>query len=468
MIALPRFRPILTLLCLLAPGVASLASATPVSTPVELGADGTIYRLWSGAFSEVFGPANTAWPGAMPVLALDVVHPGQPLLRYLVPGTEGWSTETSAALLFDRSSDSLHVVWSTRTFANLTTSRLNLRSYSATGWSDLIELSGGSLADKSALRIAQTTDEYGTTVDGVDSRVARRILHLAWSENVAGIVRSYYAPVVFINGKYLGWNPVVALDDLAQDEVVSTSEVPEALRTSPTLVTTPAGDVSISFIQSQTHRLVSVALQALPGEIGELADFARGHIVELASSVGTDDRAQLAALARGHIVELAGRFHSSAAGYFGDSTAALLVAADPATDGPTLGEMARGHIVELGREILAAGLQNRCASSEALLEVPPLDPSAQGAGTAFSHFLALRRVASWELPADLVSLGATDLQVLVSANGTRATIAWSDAGHLNYRESDADGVWGPARALDLLQISIGDAWEAIGRHAAGL
>ena len=68
--------------------VATPAFASATATPIELGSDGTIYRLWSGTFGELFGPDNTAVAASVPVLAMDIVAPGQPLVRNLVPGTD--------------------------------------------------------------------------------------------------------------------------------------------------------------------------------------------------------------------------------------------------------------------------------------------------------------------------------------------------------------------------------------------
>jgi hypothetical protein len=454
------------LLALLAPVAASPVLATATSTPVELGSDGTIYRLWTGTFGELFGPENTAVPGTMPVLAVDIVAPGQPLMRHLVPGTEGTETEGSAALLFDRTSSSVHIVWSSRTIANLTSSRLHLRSLAPEGWTELIELSGASLTDKSGLRLALTSDDYAASVDGVATRIPRRVLHLVWVETVADVTRAFYSPVVFTNGSYLGWNPVVALDETFTPDspLVPAGPVSAGLREAPSLATSPTGKVTASFIHSQSLQLVTVEVQALPGELGELAEMARGHIVELAQTLGPEDRTQLATLARGHIVELAREFHPSAATYFGDRTGELLISAEASLDGAALAEMARGHIVELGREILAGGLANRCAEQELLLEIPPLDPAASGPAPTFSQFFVLRRVAHWGIPADLV---APDARILVSTDGGRATIAWTGEGHLFYREAAAGGEWSPVRDLDLTRIALADAWDAVARRASG-
>lgn len=453
-------------LTLLASLAAAPVLATATATPVELGSDGTIYRLWSGTYGELFNSASGG-AASVPVLALDVVAPGQAAVRSLVPGTDGAEIESAAALLFDRDSSSVHVVWNSRTVAEQTVSRLQLRSLAPTGWTELIELSGGSQTDKSALRLALTADEYAMTADGVTTRVPRRVLHLVWVETVAAVAHVYYSPVVFVRGTYLGWNPVVALDELSTPDASLSPAAPvsAALGAAPTLAATPTGKVTASFVQSQTHHLVTVDIQALPGELGELAELARGHIVELAQTLGLVDRNQLATAARGHIVELAGEFHPAAAAYIGDRTGELLTSADPSADGATLAEMARGHIVELGREILSSGLANHCAAEELLLEIPPLDPAAASPETAFSHFFVMRRVARWEIPSDLV---APDARILVSADGNRATIAWSEEGHLYYREVDAAGAWSLTRDLDLSQVAPAEAWDAVARRASGL
>ena len=441
--------------------------ATATSTPAELGSDGTIYRLWSGTYGELFGPESSALPAETPVLALDLVAPGQPLVRDLVPGTEGPETEGSAALLFDSRSSSVHAVWNSRTTANQAVSHLKLRSLTSAGWTELIELSAGSLTDKSALRLALTSDDYAATVDGVETRIGRRILHLVWAETANDFSRAYYTPVVFIDGRYLGWNPVVALDEIATpDPSLSPAPVvPIALRAAPTLVATPTGKVTASFIHSLSNRLVTVDVLTLPGELGELAEMARGHIVAIAGIYGGGDRSQLGTMARGHIVAIAGHFHPSAATYIGDRTGEFLASSEASVDIPTLAEMARGHIVARAREILTSGLANRCADEEVVLEIPPLDPAAAGAGADFSHFLVMRKVASWQIPDDLV---AADARILVSTNGRRATVAWSGEGHLFYRETEAADLWSPLRDLDLGQISLAEAWDAIARRASGL
>jgi hypothetical protein len=438
---------------------AASAAGAVESTPVVLGIDGTTYRLWSGTFAEIFG-ANPALPPQTPILALDVAPSGQPLARYLVPGTEGNDTESSAVLLAEPGAGAVHLIWNTRLSANHVYSRLALRSYSPAGWSELTEISGGTFTDKTHLQVALANDAYSTKVDGVETRIARRALHLVWSESSNGISRSYYTPVLFLDGRYLGWNPIVALDDLAPNEAVAANPAPADLSASPAIALGADGRAVISFVHSTTRRLVTAEVQALPGELGELGELARGHIVELAGAGGLD-RAQIAEAARGHIVELATRFHSAAAGYLGAKTADLLLAAPAEAEGSILGEMARGHIVELGREILGAGLANVCAGEGTVLEIPPLSPAP---GTDFAHLLAIRRVASWELPPGI----STGARLLTSASGDRLVLAWAAENRIEYRETIPSGAWSEVRSLDLAQMSIDEAWGALLRRASGL
>lgn len=429
------------------------------SGPVALGGDGSTYRLWTGTFGEIFG-ANPALPPETPVLALDVMRPGEALQRHLVPGTGGPESESSAVLLNDPSAGSVHLIWNTRTSFNQVWSRFELRSFTPAGWSEATEISGGTFTDKNNLQVALVNDDFRATLDGVETKVRRRVLHLVWSESSAESTRSYYSPVVFVGGNYLGWNPVVALDEIASDEAVSTVTAPVELQAAPRLVGTAGGKVTAVFVHSATHRLVVAEIQALPGELGELAELARGHIIALTETIPPDDRETLAELARGHIVALASKFHSSAAGYLGGRTSDMLLAAPAGADGATLAEMARGHIIALGREILGAGLINISAAEGFLLEIPPLAPLA---GLDFSHFLAARRSASMELPPDI----APGQRLLTSIRGDLSIIAWEIPGQILYRETTADGGWSELRSLDLALISADEAWGALSRRASG-
>jgi hypothetical protein len=451
---------------LAAPLLAALL-ATPVCAisgpPVDaaVGAAGIFYKVQSGRFVDLFG-ADPALPPERQVLALDIVVPGQPAARWVVPGTEEADVESSPAVLWDEGISTLHLVWSRRVEGNQTYSQLLLRSLSPTGWSELIDLSGGSIAEKSALRLLETADEYTTTIGESVAVVSRRILHLVWIEIGSGTARAHYSPIVFVDGRYIGWNPVVALDDLVAAETASPVAPAESLRRAPALAPGRGDDrVVVGFVHSTLGRLGTVEIRVLPGEVGELADRARGSIIELGQTLFPDKVPALAEQARGSIIELAtASFHPAVAGHVAEGTKSVLLAADPAQGLEGIAEEARGSIIELANQVLGSGLANDCSSEGSLLEVPPLVPQD---GSDFSQLLQLRAAAVFGAP----EIAGEPPTLLVSPDGTRALVGWIVGSRLEYRETLPDGFWSEIRSLDLAQVPFGDAFTALSSRIAG-
>ncbi len=446
----------------LAAGWCAPAAALDPVPAAAVGGGGTFYKLTAGEFSQLFGE-NPALPADRAVLALDVVPAGQSLQRWVVPGTEGAEVESSPALLYDQATSTLHLVWSSLNSGNLVSSRLWLRSYGAEGWADAIDLSGGTLAEKRALRLAVTSDDYLTRIDGVDVRRTRRILHLVWVEDTAGAgARTFYSPVVFVDGQYVGWNPVVALDDLVTAETPSPLPAADSLREVPALEVGRAGDrVVIGFVDSRTRRIAAVEVRLLPGEIGQLADEARGHIIELAGTMLPGSPGELADAARGHIIELAMGFHPAVAGYVAQGVHDYLASADPATAPLLLGEGAQQTVLTLGDQVGSSGLANSCAGQGAWLELPPLVPQP---GADFPHFFALRQIRHWNAP----EIADHPPVLLISPDGERALVGWIAGTQLFYRESLPEGgFWSELRILDLTQVPFGDALTALAARLAG-
>jgi hypothetical protein len=441
--------------------------ATPamgVSSPAvdsAVGAGGTFYQVHAGRFGDLFG-ANPALPPERQVLALDIVVPGQPRTRWVVPGTEAADVEGSPALLWDDRVATLHIVWSRSVTGNQPHAQLLLRSLTPTAWSELVDLSGGSLAEKSALRLLETADEYTTTVGEAVVVIPRRILHLVWLEDDdAGTPHALYSPILFVDGRYVGWNPVVALDDLVTAETPSPVAPTDALRRAPVLAPGRDDDrVVVGFVHAALGRLATVEIQVLPGEVGELADRARGSIIELGQTMFPTQIPALAEGARGSIIELATTFHPAVASLVADGAAAALLAADPALGLAGVADEARGSIIELANGIQGGGLANDCSTEGALLEVPPLVPQD---GSDFSHFLQLRSPKAFGAP----EIGAGAVIVLVSPDGTRALVGWTSGALLHYRETMPEGFWSEVRTLDLDQVPSGDAFVALAGRIAG-
>lgn len=443
--------------------LAALPAGALESAPASaVTAGGVFYKLNTGRFVDLFGP-NPALPAEMPVMALDVVPPGQPLQRWVVPGTEGAEVESSSALLFDERSSMLHLVWSSRAEGNVVSARLWLRSFAPEGWVEPIDLSGATLADKRSLQLAVTADSYRTTVGGVETQISRRVLHLAWVEDTERGATAFYSPIVFLDGRYVGWNPVVRLEDLVTVETPSPVAATPALRERPALEVGRGGDrVVVGFVDSRTLRVATVEVRMLPGELGQLAEEARGHIIELGRTMFPSDIPGLATDARGHIIELATAFHPAMATYVADGTRSYLLGADPAAGLEAVADGARGTLVGLGDQVLGAGLTNGCAGQGSLLELPPMVPQE---GTDFPQLFSLRSARFWgapELPAEAVAP-----LLIVSPDGERALVGWLAENRLAYRETLPEGFWSEVRTIDLTQVPFNDAFAALESRLSG-
>lgn len=447
--------------------VAGLVAARPAvaleSAPASaVTAGGAFYKLQAGRFVDLFGE-NPALPAEVPVLALDVVPPGQPLQRWVVPGTEGAELESSPALLVDERSSLLHMVWSSRTEGNIVSSRLWLRSFGPEGWSEAIDLSGATVAEKRALQLAETSDGYRAVVAGVETQITRRVLHLVWVEDSERGATAFYSPIVFLDGRYIGWNPVVRVEELVAADTPSPVAATPPLRERPALEVGRGGDrVVVGFVDSRTLRVATVEIRMLPGELGQLAESARGHIIELGRTKFPGDIPGLAEEARGHIIELATAFHPAMAGYVADGTESYLLSADPAVGLEAVADGARGALVGLGDQVLGAGLANGCAGQGSLLELPPLVPQE---GADFPQLFSLRAVEFWGAP-ELPAEAAAPL-LLTAPDGERVMVGWLVENRLAYRETLADGFWSEIRTLDLTQVPFGDAFAALASRLAG-
>lgn len=443
--------------------LAGLPAAAVESAPASaVTAGGSFYKLRAGRFVDLFG-ANPALPAENPVLALDVVPAGQPLQRWVVPGTEGSELESAPALLFDEPSSTLHLVWNSRVDANVVSSRLWLRSLGPAGWGEALDLSAGTIADKRSLQLAVTADQYRTVVGGVETQVSRRVLHLVWVETTDLGATAYYTPIVFLDGQYIGWNPVVRLDDLVAAETPSPVPASAALRERPTLEVGRAGDrVTVGFVDARTQRVATVEVRLLPGELDQLAERARGHIIEYATNRFPQEIPGIAEDARGHIIEYATALHPAMASYVADGTRNFLLAADPAAGLDAFADGARATVLALGDQVIGGGLVNGCAGTGTLLELPPLVPRE---GADFPHFFALRSVRFWGAPE--LPVEATAPMLLVAPDGERAIVGWLAGNQLAYRETLPEGFWSEVRALDLTQVQFGDAFAALESRLSG-
>jgi len=439
---------------------ASSAFAALTSTPSAVAANGTFYKVHTGRFTDLFGAENTSLPAENNVLALDLVRPGEPFERWVVPGTEGAELESSPAVFFDEQTSTLQVVWNERVEGNYPHSRLVLRALAPTGWSDEIDLSAGSIEEKRGIRILVTADRYETIVGGEPVEFARRVVHLLWVEPSADGPRPYYSPLIFVEGEFIGWNPVLALESLVTAETPSPIPAAESLAWAPTLASGSGdGGLVAGFVDPRTKRIATAEIRVLPAELGQLGDEARGSIIELGQTLYPSDVPTLATEARGSIIELARSFHPAVATLVADGAKDTLLTADPQSSLGQVAEEARGSIIELADQIDDNGLADGCAGEGELLEVPPLVPAE---GRDFTHLIRLRNVSAFGAP----ELAAEPPALLVSPDGQRAMVGWVSGNSLVYVETLPEGFWSDRRSLDLTLVPLADALAALERRLA--
>src|SRR3954465_11076739 len=95
---------------ILAGTLALASSALAADRQAALGDSGEVYLVRTGSYGELF-PGGTGADAKNPVLALDIVRPGQAAQRLLVPGTDGADVESSPFELYESSSGALFLVW---------------------------------------------------------------------------------------------------------------------------------------------------------------------------------------------------------------------------------------------------------------------------------------------------------------------------------------------------------------------
>lgn len=436
-------------------GLATLASAIElVPSNSALASDGTLYRLQASSFGSLFGE-HPAFPPDRPILVLDVLRPGQALERWLVPGTEGVEVEGHPTLLYEESTQTAYLVWSSLSSGNFPGTRLWLRSFGPQGWGAAVDLSSGSTAPKRALRVALTGDDYQAPVGGSPRRFSRRVLHLVWVEDTAAGPTVFYAPVLFVDGHYVGWNPVVALDSVVTATDPSNPPASAALSDAVHLELADTRDrVAVGFVDPQTRRLASVVVRVLPAELGRIADEARGHIIELLLANPSLGPGEIGDAARGHIIELSlGVLHPAVSQYVAGGVQSALASLPAGLTPEQVGEVAERQVLALGNQVGASGLA--AGGGGLVLEVPPLVPAP---GRDFAHFLLVQEVRTWNAP----EVTSSSPFLLVSEDGRRALVGWFDGSRIFYRETlPQGGFWGELKSFDLGQTPFAEVASAL-------
>lgn len=431
-----------------------------------VGTDGAVYVAKTGTYGELFPGAKGI--ASDPVIALEVTRPGSPTQRILVPSTDNSALEKSPSLLYEDQSETLYLVWqSLGTFHPI----LRLSGFNGSSWSEPIEVTGNPFAPKTSPQMAITRDTFGALdAEGTLVVKPRTILHLIWEEDLetGGILETFYSPILFIDGVYLGWNPVYRLSSFDRGEAVTAgAPVSSALVRSPTIQGGRDGrTVVVAFVSPVTQRLVSLEIDALPQEFSQLADKARSHIIDLGRRPNAPRGLKgIADEAHAGVVELGRAFHAEIAESLADQVYEKIMKSGT-QDLTFLGGAARSHIIDLGAKLSGRGLRNPKAAAVAVERTEEITPTAPGSPEPetpqSSNFIQFRLAASRPVP-DLGTATADTLRVFISEGGENILIAWPEKNRVLYRDTKGDE-WSNVREIKLSDsVDLSRAYEILER-----
>lgn len=434
----------------LLPALSAVAGAPdPVPVASALGDEGQVYQVIPGAFGKLF-PEDGSQPADSPVLALDVVAPDGTRERFLVPGSEGLEVEGSPSVVFEDSSSRLYAVWESK--RSPTVSRLLLASFGDGAWSEAIEISGDVSPLKDEPRILITRDRFSTRGEsGVLTVRSRTVIHVAWREDSAEGSSLFYTPVVLEAGRYVGWNPVVALADLepAALDRASGPSASELLRIPELIAGEDVHTAVIGYFSSASGRLVTLETRLLPGELGALADDIRADIIE----IGVREPGKIQSTAekcRADIIEIGNRLNGGIVRHFADRASGSVMeisSAEPERPLEALADDIRADIIEIGAELFGGPGGRRNQSK--LLEIASAEPGESGGESAAppgtTHLVRIQLVSDRPTP----PLDGLPAKIFLSEDGERVLVGWAAQGKVYYTETLAEP--GPD----------GEAWTAV-------
>ena len=431
-------------------GLAVLATGQSLKADahdVALGANGDLYRVRSGIYRDLFPNAASAQPDNV-VLSIDVTHPGSDgsTQRLLVPGTGSDDVESSPALFFEESSKSIFLVWESR--INPLHSVLYLTSMANGEFGELVQISGDRYSFKGSPRIAVSRDTFEIAgAAGLPVQHSRTIVETVWWETAGSEDRAMYAPVILIDGIYIGWNPVFQLDDLAKTGDLRVGAGPDGpMLHAPSIQIGDDGSTTVAtFINSETGRLNTVEIDVLPVDLSDIAARVRAKILSyprIPSPV-----TPLADAIRAFILDNATRLHPSVRGFLADAARAQIIDLGSRYNAGQirrLADAARAQIIDLGASAIGGRggrHQNLAQQITEVMASPTAEPTVDKPG----HALFVATVTNLPIP----ETGTAVPNVYTSAKGDSLLVSWEQDDKIQYRESTEDG-W-----TEVLSITLG-------------
>lgn len=445
----------LAVLVVLGTSLLAASSAGAVAGDAALGNDGDLYIAQAGLYGELF-PDGAATVPENPVLAIEVVRDGQPSKRLLVPESAGPETERSPIVTFEPDSRTAYVLWESQT--EPTVSALFLAGLGPDGWSEAIEISGDVEPLKGPPRVQATVDHFILPAeDGGRTRHTRTVLHVLWWEKADTATKVFYAPVILEDGLYIGWNAVLALNDLvAGDPREEAAHLPDSLLRTIQLM--PGRDIQssvIAFTDASSGRLVVLESRLLPSELGRIADELRAQIIHIGrSGSGDDSPSSIRRKLRAQIIHIGRDMNPGVVAYFADQVIQAydeLEEQHPELPENLLAEKLRAQIIHIGSRLLVDVERRSGAVGEGVVAITASD--AEGNDATLTHLVLVERIAS--LPTPPVDDGP--LEMFLSEDGRQVLFSGERKGMVLYTElldGDEPGWSVPKR------LSVGDDFDA--------
>ncbi|MEM9597646.1 MAG: hypothetical protein AAGD06_25495 [Acidobacteriota bacterium] len=407
---------VMLLLSVLFVGVAYGQEATPLGTVV--GSEGTVLQLRTGSYGGLFPSGTAASPDAV-VLALDVTG-GDSASRLLVPETSSRMPEIGASIFYEEEGDVAYLLW--EGLHSEIHPLLYLTSFDGERFGEVYEISGSPFSRKGHPHLVVSRDS-GYSLD--NEPVERLIAHVTWTEEFGADDQKRYAPLVFVDGRFLGRSPVEILGSAPKGLAGGLSGLLR-IQDGP-----QKGSFVAGFVDGEW--LVSEKTEVVPHALSRLAD----HILELleAQPEGAEVTAT-ADLVRTAALDLDLGIHPASLDYLVDQVEELILASQDQGGLQSLGGTLHATIIHIGMRVGTGGLAS--VGDSEILTVRP----ENGDGT--SHQLKTTRVGQWAVPE--VGPGAS---LFLSVDGEEALFAWDRKQSVVYRETRNDGSWSAEKVIQV-------------------
>jgi hypothetical protein len=426
------------------PSVAT--AAMPVVEAQEIGVDGELYRVVSGRLGDLVEVDPDGDPNVH-ALVVDVVSPSGTTVRRVVPGTAGREIESHTAVAFDDATSVLYLLWQSRTASGTYTLYfVDFRAES--GFTIPMALLSEVDGFDSTPRLGATRSSFRIgTATGTTRTVVRTVLHVVWVEGASGNNEGVlYLPIVLLEDGAVGVAGSLGPATLSSGVVLEGdgSEVPEQLRRTPHLDRgAEASSLTLTMVDANTSRLLTVRLRAIAGEIGHIADVARHVIIGTGAILDPGAKAGVVALPASGLAHVEAAVRSAAVDLqpvIGDFLAtSSRVAVEDFGPTPAAAAKARHVIIGTGSRTAGDGVLDDIESSF-VFEIPVTTESVTG---GLTNLVEVALLAERPLPGG-VGPGA---EAFSSPTGNSAVVLWREFGAIAFRIAQGEEGWGPVHRL---------------------